>query len=90
MRKTTPPAKDQIAAIDLEAKQLDAAIQELLGRKARMLEQVLALENGLRSLDARVQALSSKRSVALNFQLPLTDADRLRNQYAVTPTPAGK
>ena len=63
------------------------AINVLQNRKELMLNQVLALENGLRNLDSRIQALAARRTLALNFTLPLDDASQLRGQYANTPTP---
>ena len=82
--------KSELERMELEGAQLDFAIRELLSRKQKMLEQVKALEGGLQSLDARVKGLASKRTLALNFTLPLGSADALRNEYATAPAPIKK
>ena len=58
------------------AEELDQQIAVILDRRELMQKRLAELEAALLRLDARLKGLYSKRTVALNFTLPLEEAER--------------
>jgi hypothetical protein len=55
------------------AEELDVMIQKLLSRRELMAKRILEMESGLFDLNRRLKSLYAKRTIALNFTLPLEE-----------------
>ena len=55
-------------------KQLEAMIEELLARKRRTEDRRRELDQALFRLDMQLKTLYAKRTIALNFTLPLEES----------------
>lgn len=56
---------------DAKLNELEEKIAQLIAIRSRMEGQKIALENGIASLTARINGLYARRTVELNFKLPL-------------------
>lgn len=61
---------------NLSAYELDEQISKLLERRTLMEQRAAELETGLMAINKRLKALYAKRTIALNFTLPLEDVSQ--------------